>query len=164
EPNSAAASTYFSTAVDAFKSGDYRAALRSAAHAGIEDPRNAKPHELASLALFANGEYRGAAIEAHAALALGKASNWNTMIDYYGGVAEPFTSQLRSLEAYAGQNPTAGEARFMLGYLYQVMGHPDLAKNQFAEAARLVPRDEMARKMGGLPSTPAPPPAPKMPP
>lgn len=154
EPNPTGTPPYFNNAVTAFRSGNYRAALRSAAHAGIENPKNARPHELASLALFADGEYRGAAMEAHAALALGPASNWDTIVGYYGGANEPFTTQLRSLERYASQNPTAGEANFLLGYLYQGMGFSDQAKTQFAKAAMLAPKDELARKLGGVGTTP----------
>jgi hypothetical protein len=153
QTNATSTSNYFNEAVSAFRNGDYAAALRAAGHAGIEDPRSSKPHELASLALFANGDYRGAAIEAHAALALGPASNWNTIAGYYGGPNEPFTTQLRSLEQYSAQNPTAADAQFLLGYLYQGMGYPEQSKTRFAEAARLVPADQMASRMGGLTST-----------
>jgi len=173
QPSSAtAAANYFNDAVAAFRSGDYRAALRASGHAGIEDPRSSKPHELASLALFASGDYRGAAIEAHAALALGSASNWDTIAGYYGGANEPFTTQLRSLERYSAQNPAAGDAHFLLGYLYQGMGYPEQAKSRFVESAKLVPADQMASKLGGLTNasstappviTPAPRPVPPNP-
>jgi len=152
EANPTAAQSYFDQALVAFRSGDYRAALRAAAHAGIEDPKNARTHELASLALFASGEYRGAAIEAHAALALGPASNWDAIVAYYGGVNEQFTTQLRSLERFSSEKPQAAEAQFLLGYLYQGMGYAEQSKSRFAEAARLAPKDELANKLAGLTS------------
>ena len=147
QPIQGSNTAHLNEAMNAFRNGDYQAALRAAAHAAIDDPKDARPHELAALAMLASGEYRGAAIEAHVALALAPASNWNTMVGYYGGLNEPFTTQLRSLETYAAQNPTAAEAQFLLGYLYQAMGYPEQAKTRFAEAARLVPKDEMATKM-----------------
>jgi len=150
QPDPAAASGYYSAALAAFRNGDYHGAVRAAAHAAIDDPRNSRPHELASLALFAAGEYRGAAIEAHAALALGPASNWDTIAGYYGGANEPFTTQLRNLERHSAQNPSAGDAQFLLGYLYQSTGYPEEAKAKFAESARLVPADQLASKLGGV--------------
>ena len=54
-------------AQEAFRQGDYRNAARLAAHAAIDSPQDPKAHEIASLALFAAGQFRGAAMEAHAA-------------------------------------------------------------------------------------------------
>ena len=45
----------------------------------MDAPRNAKVHELISLALFALGNYRPAASEAHAAMALGPIADWNDL-------------------------------------------------------------------------------------
>ena len=64
---------YYNEARAAFGEANYRNALRLAGHAAVESPQNAKVHELISLALFASGDYRGAATEAHAALALARA-------------------------------------------------------------------------------------------
>ena len=71
------------------------------------------------------------------------------MVGYYGNVSEPFTNQLRSLEQYATQNPSAGEAYFLLGYLYQGMGYSEQAQKQFAKAADLSPRDGLANSLAG---------------
>ena len=66
-------SQYFDGARDAFRSGNYREALRLAGHAAVDSPQDPAVHELMSLALFASKDYRGAALEAHAALSLGPA-------------------------------------------------------------------------------------------
>ena len=98
-------------------------------------------------------------MEAHAALALGPPSTWDAIAGYYGSAGEPFTDQLRLLENHAAKNPTAGEAHFLLGYLYQGMGYQKEAQKLFSEASRLSPRDEIAKRMAGQQSgeaTPAP--------
>ena len=65
---------YFAQAREFFQIGNYQNALRLAGHAAVEAPRNPEVHELASLALFALKDYRGAAMEAHAALRLARRS------------------------------------------------------------------------------------------
>ena len=96
--------------------------------------------------MFALGNYRGAAIEAHAALALGAPMDWNTLQADYGDVSA-YTTQLRALEQYASAHPSAPEARFLLGYQYLMLGYPDQARDQFAEAVKLVPADKLAVKL-----------------
>jgi Flp pilus assembly protein TadD len=54
--------------IQAFQQGNYRDALRLASHAAVDSPRNARVHELLSLPMFALKDYRGAAMEAHAAV------------------------------------------------------------------------------------------------
>ena len=65
------------------RSGDYSDALRLASHATVENPKDAKAHELMSLALFALKDYKGANLEAHEAISLGPPSDWNTLYGYY---------------------------------------------------------------------------------
>ena len=58
EETSETANQWLDEAREAFQKGDYRNAARLAAHAAIDDPQDPKVHELASLALFAGGQYR----------------------------------------------------------------------------------------------------------
>ena len=95
---------YYNEARAAFTRGEYRNALRLAGHSAVESPQNAKVHELTSLALFASGEYRGAATEAHATLALGAPSDWNHLYAYYND-ADRYTEQLRKLEKTVADVP-----------------------------------------------------------
>ena len=97
---------YADQARESFRDGDYRQALRLAQHAAIDMPRDPAVHELMSLALFALKDYRGAAIEAHAALALGPPIDWPTLYTYYGN-ADTYTAQLRALEGFVRDNPKA---------------------------------------------------------
>ena len=87
----------------------------------MESPQNAKVHELTSLALFASGEYRGAATAAHAALALGPPSDWASLYSYYND-ADKYTGQLRKLEKTVADVPTSAAGHFLLGYHYLMTG------------------------------------------
>ena len=136
---------YFGQAADAFESGQYRDAMRLANHAAIESPQNPKAPELMSLAMFALGEYRGAATYAHGALALGPASDWPTLVGYYNNPAT-YTDQLRALEKYAKGNLTAPDARFLLAYHYMMTGHTDDATQQLREVVKLAPDDRLGRR------------------
>ena len=102
---------YLASARDAFLRGDYHQAIRLAGHAAIEDPRSAAVHDLLMLSLFASGDYRGAAMEAHAAASLGQPIHWDTLYSYYGNVT-PYTEQLRKLEKDVAANPNDPAARF----------------------------------------------------
>ncbi len=53
---------FLNSARDAFRNGDYSDALRLGSHAAVESPKDAKAHELMSLALFALKDYKGANI------------------------------------------------------------------------------------------------------
>jgi tetratricopeptide (TPR) repeat protein len=159
---------FYSHALDAFQQGDYRNATRLAGHASIDDPRSPEVHTLLMLGLFAIGEYRGAAMEAHAVGALGKTPDWPKLYSFYGNVA-PYTEQLRALEKYVGKNPAAPEGRFLLGYQYLMAGHRDAAKDEFLRALKLAPKDKLAarflKQVGGtVPADIAPQLAPPPPP
>ena len=134
---------YYNEARTAFIQGDYRGALRLAGHSAVESPQNPKVHELTSLALFASGEYRGAATEAHAALALGEPSDWAHLFAYYND-NDRYTGQLRKLEKTVATAPNSAPGHFLLGYHYLMTGAKDEAKQHFAQAAKLTPNDKLA--------------------
>ena len=121
-----------------------------------------------SLAMFAAGDYRAAATQAHAALSLGPAPEWAGMYGYYGDVGK-YTEQLRALEKYADQNPKAPEAHFLLAYHYLATGYTKDALGHLQEVVKLAPNDkltaDLVKKYGGgaapaeLPVPPQPAPA-----
>jgi tetratricopeptide (TPR) repeat protein len=159
------AEPFYNAARAAFKSGDYRNALRMTSHAAIEAPKSAKIHELASLALMALGDYRAAAIEAHAAMVFGPVGDWISLVAYYDN-ANTYTKQLRALEAYVKAHPAAAAGRFLLAYQYLMIGSPAEAKIQMREAVKLAPKDRLAAYVlkqleAGRRVTPPPPPAKK---
>ncbi len=137
---------YATQALDAFRSGDYRDALRWASHAAVEMPQDARAHELMSLCLFALKDYRGAAMEAHAALTLGPVIDWPTLYAFYGNV-DTYTGQLRALGAFVTDNPKAPEGRFLLAYHFLMTGHKDAAKKELTEVLALAPGDKLAEEL-----------------
>jgi hypothetical protein len=139
-------SDFYAQALAAFQQGEYRNATRLAGHASIDDPRNPDVHVLLMLGLFAIGEYRGSAMEAHAVASLGKTPDWAKLCAIYGNV-DPYTEHLRALEKSAREKPTAAEGRFLLGYQYVMEGHPEAAQNEFLQALKLTPKDRLAAQL-----------------
>ncbi len=135
---------YYNEARAAFEQGNYREALRLAGHSGVEAPQNPKVHELTALALFASGDYKGAATEAHAALAFGSPSSWAELYGYYND-NDRYTEQLRKLEKTVATVPNSAPAHFLLGYQYLMTGAKAEAKEHFATAAKLTPNDKLAQ-------------------
>ena len=142
----AQAGDFYSQALASFRRGDFRDAVRLAGHASIDDPENPAVHLLLSLTLFATGEYRGAAMEAHAVAALGKIPDWATVFGIYSNV-DAYTVHLRALEKQVRENPSSAEARFLLGFQYMMAGHRDAARKELSEAVRLEPKDRLASRL-----------------
>lgn len=146
---------YLSQAIEAFQQGDYNTALRMAGHAEIDDPRNPEAHLIAALAMFATGDYRGAAVQSRILTSLGHNPTWEQIYQYYGNV-RPYTRQIRALERYAKTHQSSAEARLLLGFLYLTGGYRDAAKRELQVAQRLLPRDRIAivllRRVGGTPT------------
>jgi tetratricopeptide (TPR) repeat protein len=141
-----AESEYYTEALTAFRSGDYPDAIRLASHAMIDQPRNQDVHLLLMLGLFALGQYRPAAIEAHAVASLGPLPDWPKVYGIYDNV-ETYTAQLRALEQFTVKNPAAPEGRFLLGVQYAIDGHQGPAQTQFLAALKTVPKDTVAAKL-----------------
>ena len=155
QPAAGEAMKSYSAARAAFLHGNYQNALRLASHAAVDAPRNAKVHELLSLALFAAGKYGPAAGEAHAAMAMGTIADWKDLFGYYNDAdkytaqlaaleVEKYKTQLRALEKALAENPNSAAGHFLLGYHYLMIGARDNAKTQFADAVRLTPDDKLA--------------------
>ena len=64
-------SDFYTQSLQAFQQGDYRNAVRLATHAIVDDPKSQDAHLLLSQGLFAVGQYRGGAMEAHSVAASG---------------------------------------------------------------------------------------------
>jgi Flp pilus assembly protein TadD len=134
---------YFSDAEAAFQRGDYRDAVRLTAHALIDMPRDVRAHELMSLALFAQGDYRGAAMEARIAIVLGPVADWSTLYSYYNSLPT-YEKQLKALSAYVGKNPNMTDGRFLLAYHNLMMGHTNEAKVLLTQETAKAPKDRVA--------------------
>ena len=139
-------SQFLTNAKLAFKTGEYKQALRLANHAAVDEPRDARAHEAMSLSLFAINDYRGAAMEAHAAAALGPVGDWAALSAYYSDTAA-YTTQLRAMEKFVTENDAAAEGHFLAGYHYLMTGYHDAARQQFEKALELMPKDEVAQQL-----------------
>jgi hypothetical protein len=143
---------YYSQAVRAFEQGDYKTALRMVGHAEVDDPNNANVHLLATLAMFALGDYRGAAVEVHGFSNDREMPTWDSVYAFYGDL-KPYTRQLRALEKHVKAHSSAPDARLLLGFMYLVGGYRDAAAKELQAAQKLAPRDRFAaqllRRAGG---------------
>ena len=150
----------FDRARDAFKAGDYAAALDLTDAALKDVPGDPLVHEFKALVLFARGEDARAAAELHAVLAVRPGMDWTTLIGLYPDV-ETYTGQLRALEDRCRQDPKAAAPRFVLAYHYLVAGHKDAAVAQLKALLALEPGDRVARRLlASLTGTPPAPPEP----
>lgn len=158
----------FEEARTAFYNGDYQGALAKLDTTLKTMPRDTVVHEFRALVLFALKQYPESAAAAYAVLASGPGWDWTTMISLYPS-ADRYTEQIRALEDFAKNNPKSPDARFLLAYHYQTMGHADSAARQFKEAQSLLPDDKLLHQLVAMtsgqetPQKPAPP-APPMPP
>jgi hypothetical protein len=130
----------------AFKGGDYDQALALCDKALTATPNDPAMHEFRALVQFAQGRYDDSAGTLYAVLSAGPGWDWTTMLGLYPGV-ETYTKQLRALEANSRQNPSSAADHFLMGYHYQVQGFNDAAADQFLQAAKLQPADQLAARL-----------------
>jgi tetratricopeptide (TPR) repeat protein len=149
EETAEAAEKKLTEALDAFKDGRYFEAVELVGQAAETKYDAPQVHELLSLAMFALGDYRGAAIEAHAVVFYGHPSDWATIAGYYGADTTKYTEQLRALESSVKNKPDDAAAVFLLGYHYSMLGHKDDAIKVLTKALELAPQDVQAKKLLG---------------
>lgn len=164
DSNVTKANRRFDQAREAFKRGDFGAALTEVDAAIGALPSDATLHEFRALTLFAQGRFTDAASTLYAVLAAGPGWDWATLAALYGDPAL-YTQHLRALEDYVRKNPNDGAARFVLAYHYLVIGNKDAAVSQLKEVVRIIPGDKLAGGLiealtappgGGTPMPPAP--------
>jgi tetratricopeptide (TPR) repeat protein len=142
---------------DAFKAGDYTAAIDAADRAIKASPDDPVAHELRALALFALRRYDEAAAGLNSLLAVAPGWNWDTMRELYAN-ADAYTRQLRNLEAFVRENPDNAAANFVLGYHYLVTNYTDAARKKLQRVVDLEPKDRVAAQLlKGLDDKAAPP-------
>ncbi len=153
-------SDYMTHAISAFQNGNYSDAMRLASHAAIDSPRDPEAHLVISLSAMANKDFRFAAAEAHAVVALGNVPKWDQVYEVYNDL-DRYTSQLRTLEAAARTNAKDPGAHFMLGFLYLAMGYRTDAQTHLDVAVQEMPNDKIAQSLlsdagGQVPATASP--------
>jgi tetratricopeptide (TPR) repeat protein len=143
------ASRDFDEAVQAFKSGDYQTALTRVDLAIKSNPSDGVMHEFRALTQFALRDFTAAAATIHSVLAVGPGWDWATMASLYPDV-EIYTAQLRALESAARSNASDAGTRFLLGYHYLTLGHPENAAKEFEAVSKLQTRDRVAKDLLAL--------------
>ncbi len=155
--------SYLDSAVASLRSGDYQAAMRMAGHALVDSPQDQAAHQIMELAMFATGDYRGAAMEAHAVVHFGGVPTWANVYDLQQNV-DAYTNELRALEQFVRDKPNAAEGQFLLGFHYMITGDKADARDHLATAATAIPSDKIAAQLlqdaGGSPRTARQPTAP----
>lgn len=146
EPVARTGEEYLEDAEAAFKAGHYEDAIRLGGHAAVALHEDSRVHELLWMALFAVGDYEGAAIEAHAINRFGVTPTWANVSAQYGDPAD-YTTQLRTLERFVRSNHDSAFGTFLLGYEYLMLGHKDAARPLFERAVDLAPHDTIARQL-----------------
>jgi tetratricopeptide (TPR) repeat protein len=145
-PEQTAAYQLFDQAREAFKKGDYAAALRADEQAIQTLPKDPVMHEFAALCLFAMGDYSRAAAILNSLLAAAPGMDWTTMEGLYPD-SDTYTKQLRALEAHCRQRRDDTAAAFVLGYHYLVLGDNKAAANAMRHVVSQKPGDLVAKQI-----------------
>jgi len=138
-----AAEEQLNPAIDAFKKGDYNAALDLVNQAIQKTPTDAVCHEFRALVLFAKHDYQQAAATIHSVLAVGPGWDWTTLSSLYSDI-RVYNDQFKALGLFVQDHPQDGAARFLLAYHYLTCGHPDSAAELLTQVVKLVPDDKVA--------------------
>jgi hypothetical protein len=157
----AQAGSLYDQARDAFKAGDYAAAVGLVQQALAQTPHDTAMHEFLALAYFAQSKYQQAAAPLYAVLSVRPGWDWTALSGMYADL-DVYTRQLRALETYVRDNPSVAQARFVLAYHYLTEGHDPEAIAQLKEVVRLQPSDTVSAQIiaafqpsGGSPPPPA---------
>jgi tetratricopeptide (TPR) repeat protein len=144
----------------AFREKRYNDAARLASHAVVEDASNGKLYLFQSQALFAIGEFRGAADLIHKALSLLDVPDWGYVVEngdkFYRG--RDYVTQMEHLVDQAKQNPSSADLHFLRGYHYLYLGYKDAAQKLLARAMELDDRDVLTRRLLAMTRDELPPP------
>jgi tetratricopeptide (TPR) repeat protein len=140
----------------AFRQGDYAVASDEIDRAIAALPSDSALHQFRALVFFATRDYKQAAATLYAVLSAGPGWDWTTLGGMYANSAT-YTEQLRDLEQYVRDNPSAADARFVAAYQYLTCGHTEAAKKQYQEVLKLQPDDQLSAQLvkllGGEPAT-----------
>jgi hypothetical protein len=145
-PEQTAAYQLFDQAREAFKNGDYAAALRADEQAIQKYPKDPVLHEFAALCLYATGDYSRAAGILNSLLAAAPGMDWTTMMSLYPNSAT-YAKHLQALEDHCRAHPEDVAAMFVLGYHKLVMGYNDKAAAAMKRVVAKKPGDLVAKQI-----------------
>lgn len=141
--------SYAGSAEQAFRQRQYDQAVRLARHAIAEDPRNGQAQLLLSQALFATGDYRGAAEAVHQGVSQLPRSDWGYVVrnfrNYY--TSSDYVEQMDRLTRFVRTHPNASYAHFLRGYHFLYLGHTTVAERELQRTLELDPNDELAAEL-----------------
>ena len=140
---------YVNDAQLAFRRAEYDEALRSLHHAMIEMPRNGKVHLITSQALFAVGDYAGAAEGLRHAMALLDTEHWGWVVENYPRFYAngDYVKQMNELSAHLKEHLGDGDAFLVRGYHWANLGHEKAARKDYAHAVAAAPEDLAASQL-----------------
>ncbi len=136
----------FDEGLELFKKGNYVQALTRFNQTLKDLPGDAVVHEVRCLALFATGDYQGAAAGLNSLLSSAPGMDWTTVSGLYGN-SQDYSKQLRNLENFVAKNPTDASANFVLAYHYLVLGEKEPAIDALKSVVKTQPRDLVAKRM-----------------
>ena len=134
----------------AFKSRDYKSAVRAWRHGLVDDPENGVLTLMLAQALFAAEQFNEAAGATQFGMQVVPKDKWEIVVKNYRelyGKVDDYTTQLRTLEKAAKDKPDDPALRFLLGYHYGFLGYPKEAVQQLEKCITLAPQDEAAQKL-----------------
>ena len=156
---------YQRAAESAFRSHHYDEAIDWGKRAAKEAPRDGRLFLLLSQTHLALGEYRDAASAARLGMSLLPTVDWGYVVknfrNYYHDV--DYVAHVRRLGRFIEENPSHADARFLIGYHWVFLGHPEAASRELTKAAELNPRDEWTTRLLEVVGGPVPHPRPASP-
>ena len=108
--------------------------------------RSAHPRLIAQI-LLAQGDFRGAAAKARAAVAMAPVIDWRTLYSHYDYAMPRFSRQFHVLEEFVRRNPSSADGHFLLGYEHLILGQAEPAHAELAIAAVIEPTDVVATSL-----------------
>lgn len=148
-PQEVAGLKKFDLSRDAFRNGDYDAALEQVDAALAVLPNDAALHQYRALILFARADYRRAAVALYAVIAVSPGFDWTTLSGFYAEQAT-YTAELRKLEAWHKANPKAPEGALLLSYHYLSCRHFKAAFRKMQTTQQLLPGDKLLPEITGF--------------
>lgn len=136
----------FDEGLNLFKQGEYVQAITRFNQSLRDLPGDAVVHEVRCLALFAIGDYQGAAAGLNSLLSSAPGMDWTTVSGLYGNQRD-YSRQLRKLENFVKKNPNDAAANFVLAYHYLVLGEKEQAVAALKAVVQAQPRDVVAQRM-----------------
>jgi tetratricopeptide (TPR) repeat protein len=134
----------------AFRSKDYKQAVREWRHALLDDPQNGTLLLMMSQALFQMGEYNESAGALQAGLKMLPRDKWHVVVgnykELYSDVQE-YVDQLKALEKSVKDKPKDPALRLLVGYHYLYLGYPNEALRELKVGEESAKSDQAMKQL-----------------